>query len=65
MFRKVVIVLPLIYLLPMVWNPPVFGVFASEPVSNFAGGLACFITMYLTVYRKLSTSKQSSFQAAA
>ncbi len=65
LFRKVVIVLPLIYLLPMVWNPPVFGVFASEPVSNFAGGLACFITMYLTVYRKLSTSKQSSFQAAA
>ncbi len=62
LFRKVVIVLPLIYLLPMVWNPPVFGVFASEPVSNVIGGLACFTTMYLTVFRRL-TNKTGGLKA--
>ena len=28
----------------------------AEPVSNFIGGIACFATMYFTVYRKLSTN---------
>lgn len=55
LFRKVVIVVPLIYLLPHVWTPPVYGVFASEPISNVIGGLACFITMYFTVYRRLDS----------
>lgn len=31
----------------------VYGVFLSEPVSDVLGGLACFTTMMLTVYRKL------------
>ena len=29
------------------------GVFAAEPVSNVLGGLACLLTMYITVYRRL------------
>ena len=29
------------------------GVFLAEPISNVLGGLACAITMYLTVYRPL------------
>lgn len=29
------------------------GVFAAEAVSQLAGGLACFTTMYFTVYRPL------------
>ena len=29
------------------------GVFWAEPVSNFLGGTACFVTMYLTRYRTL------------
>ncbi len=50
-FRKVIIVIPLTLLLPH-WLG-VNGVFTAEPVSNFIGGAACFITMILTVYRRL------------
>ncbi|MCD8054526.1 MAG: MATE family efflux transporter [Lachnospiraceae bacterium] len=51
--RKVVIVLPLTLLLPRLVGLGTDGVFMAEPVSNLLGGLACFITMYLTLYRKL------------
>lgn len=64
LFRKVVIVIPLIYILPHIGNLGVNGVFMAEPVSNFIGGIACFATMYFTVYRKLSTNivkKRPSF----
>lgn len=50
-FRKVVIVVPLTFFLPTIIG--VHGVFWAEPISNAIGGLACFTTMYLTVYRKL------------
>ncbi len=53
MLRKVVIVLPLVYLLPLIPALGVHGVFWSEPVSDILGGGACFLTMYFTVYRKL------------
>lgn len=52
LFRKVIIVVPLTLLLP-VWGMGVEGVFLAEPVSNAVGGLACYITMRKTVYRKL------------
>ncbi len=52
-FRKVIIVVPLTILLPKVAGLGVLGVFLAEPISNAVGGLACFTTMYLTVYRKL------------
>ena len=51
-FRKVVIVVPLTLLLPYVGGLGVKGVFWAEPISNFIGGGACFLTMYLTVYRR-------------
>ncbi|MDO4499812.1 MAG: MATE family efflux transporter [Erysipelotrichaceae bacterium] len=51
LLRKAFIVVPLTILLPMKMG--VAGVFVAEPISNVIGGLACFITMYLTVYRKL------------
>ena len=51
LLRKVVIVTPLTLLLPMM-GLGVNGVFIAEPVSNFLGGMACFVTMYVTVYRK-------------
>ena len=53
MLRKVIIVVPLTFLLPMIPEFGVTGVFLAEPISNLIGGLACFITMYVTVYRKL------------
>ncbi len=51
LFRKVIIVVPLTILLPRIMG--VMGVFMAEPISNAIGGLACFITMWFTVYRKL------------
>ncbi len=52
LLRKAFIVVPLTLLLPWV-GFGVEGVFLAEPISNAIGGLACFATMYLTVYRKL------------
>ena len=52
LLRKAIIVAPLTVLLP-IWGFGVNGVFLAEPISNAVGGLACGITMYLTVYRKL------------
>mgnify|MGYP006987237514 CR=1 FL=1 len=40
-------------LLPVIPEIGVTGVFLAEPISNLIGGLACFFTMYVTVYRKL------------
>ena len=53
LLRKAVIVIPLTYLLPLIPGIGVDGVFLAEPVSNFIGGLACFLTMHLTVYRRM------------
>ena len=56
MFRKVMIVAPLTLILPGIgWG--VDGVFWAEPISNVIGGLACFITMWLTVYVPLGRMK--------
>ena len=52
LLRKVVIVVPLTILLPMM-GFGVNGVFLAEPISNAIGGLACFVTMWVTVYKKL------------
>ncbi len=52
LLRKAFIVVPLTLLLPWV-GFGVEGIFWAEPISNAVGGLACFITMYFTVYRKL------------
>ncbi len=52
LFRKAVIVVPLTLLLPAK-GLGVDGVFLAEPISNAIGGLACFVTMWLTIYRKL------------
>ena len=51
-FRKAIIVVPLTIGLPLL-GFGVDGVFLAEPISNAIGGLACFITMYFVVYRKL------------
>ena len=58
LFRKVVIVVPLTLLLPRL-GLGVDGVFAAEPVSNLLGGLACFITMLLTVYKRMGQMEEA------
>lgn len=50
------IVAPLTILLPK-FGLGVDGTFLAEPISNAIGGLACFLTMYFTVYRKLKKMK--------
>ncbi len=52
LLRKAIIVVPLTLLLPRM-GLGVSGVFMAEPISNALGGLACYITMRMTVYRKL------------
>lgn len=52
-FRKVIIVIPLTWLLPRIGGLGTSGVFAAEPVSNLVGGLACFITMLVTLLPEL------------
>lgn len=54
LLRKAFIVAPLIVFLPRM-GLGADGVFLAEPISNVIGGSACFITMYLQVYRKLKT----------
>lgn len=51
--RKAVIVVPLTLLLPRICGLGVNGVFLAEPISNFIGGLACYITMRMTVLPEL------------
>ena len=51
LLRKAVINAPLTVILP-IWMGT-NGVFAAEAVSQLVGGLACFATMYFTVYRPL------------
>ena len=58
-FRKVIIVVPLALLLPKLFNLGIMGVFMSEPISNFIGGIACYSTMLFTVWRSLSESENN------
>ena len=56
LLRKAVIVAPLTVLLPRL-GLGVDGVFLAEPISNAVGGLACFVTMYFVLYRKLGRAQ--------
>ena len=53
LLRKAIIVVPLTLILPHIAGLGVDGVFLAEPISNFIGGTACFVTMIFTVYRRL------------
>ena len=53
LLRKVIIVVPLTYLLPYACHMGCNGVFIAEPVSNVLGGSLCFIVMLATVLPEL------------
>ena len=57
LLRKAVIVVPLTFIFPRV-GFGVFGVFGAEPVSNFIGGAACFLTMMATVWPELTRGER-------
>ncbi len=53
LLRKAIIVAPLAYLLPGMFNLGVRGVFLAEPISDFLGPAACFSTFMLVEWPKL------------
>lgn len=53
LLRKVVLVIPLTYLLPYVFGFGTDGVFMAEPISNALGGTACFVTMVVLIKKEL------------
>lgn len=57
LLRKAVIVVPLTLILPHVADLGVNGVFLAEPISNFIGGTACFVTMLCIMWPALSREK--------
>ncbi len=59
LLRKAFIVIPLTLLLPR-FGFGVNGVFIAEPVSNVVGGLACFLTMRMTIYRHMESFERPS-----
>ncbi|MDO5135229.1 MAG: MATE family efflux transporter [Eubacteriales bacterium] len=60
LLRKVVIVVPLTFILPRLWQLGAKGVFLAEPISNVLGGTACFLTMICMIFPELSGKKSSS-----
>ena len=58
LFRKVILVVPLVLLLPRI-GLGVDGVFWAEPISDLIGGGACFLTMMLTVWPALKDKEES------
>ena len=52
LLRKAIIVVPLTLLLPRL-GFGVLGVFLAEPISNVIGGLASYLTMHRTVYKRI------------
>ncbi|MGN6712937.1 MATE family efflux transporter [Anaerocolumna jejuensis] len=57
--RKIVIVVPLTLLLPHFFRSGTTGVFLAEPVSNFIGGSACFLTMLNVVLKELKLKEKN------
>lgn len=53
LFRKAILGVPLILILPRLWDLGITGVLAAEPVTNVVGGLACYLTMRAVVWKKL------------
>lgn len=54
LFRKVILVVPLTYILPHLHHLGTNGVFMAEPVSNVIGGVTCFIAMILSIWPELN-----------
>lgn len=52
LLRKAIIVVPLTLILPRL-GLGVKGVFLAEPISNLIGGTAAYLTMRMTVYKKI------------
>ncbi len=61
LLRKAFIVVPLTLILPRA-GLGVNGVFIAEPISNAIGGIACFLTMWFSIYRKLDCREEGGIK---
>lgn len=61
LLRKAIIVVPLTILLPKLFHLGTSGIFLAEPISNFIGGTACFVTMLLVVMPELRRGYNHDF----
>ena len=53
LLRKVIIVIPMTYLLPYAFHMGTDGVFLAEPISNIIGGSLCFLVMIINIRKEL------------
>ena len=53
LLRKVIIVIPMTYLLPYAFHIGTDGVFLAEPISNIIGGSLCFLVMIISIRKEL------------
>lgn len=53
-FRKIIVLIPLIYILPMFFSDKVFAIFLAEPVADFIA-VSVTIMMFIREYRSLET----------
>lgn len=59
LFRKVILLIPLILILPRI-GFGITGVFAAEPVADTISAVTCFTTFMLTAYRKLGRKSEDA-----
>lgn len=58
LFRKVILVAPMILILPRLFDLGTTGVLLAEPISDVIGGSACFTTMMFAVWRRLKREER-------
>jgi len=56
LFRKVMLGIPLMFLLPYVFGLGANGVYTAEPITDTIAGIASMSTLFLTVWRKLKNT---------
>ena len=62
LFRKVLLLIPLIFLLPRL-GLGVTGIFAAEPIADTVSAITCFTTFLLTSYRELTRREAAQLAA--
>lgn len=58
-FRKVILLIPLIYLLPGALGLGVMGIFLAEPIADAVSAITCFVTFRLTAWKELNKAPET------
>ncbi|MDD3261027.1 MAG: MATE family efflux transporter [Oscillospiraceae bacterium] len=59
LLRKVILLIPLIYILPHLFTDPVFAVFLAEPVADISAACITFLTFFAWFRRNFAKPKQT------